>query len=474
MANKKRWRVREKAWGLYTWISAFALSFVKKVFGKIKKSAKDADSKSKKKKNWCWITGGGIFLLIIFLQILLDTGWKTWACEGLLLVNVIAVCLLVYCLAKAKKLWAFVPEGEIVFVVAGETLHKTIANVKGHRLVPTKMPIEEDGKEKMIDTWKIEAGEDTGRSWFNKKLGLFWLGIYPFFTVHEYWFTWPKSVAGESEGSGEKKKVEKIGIGGLTIEYRREKVGSLFFRYTYPVVATEVEIMGNIKIDIALELIVEVVYPYIPVFLLKGHWLAPFTSAIEGVIADFGRRMNINAFRDLKKATKREKPKEKPVEVSEMVETVKTTTDKKKTKQKEEENLVEAIENTNPRLIEATGMRVAVINYQGYRLNVAPEVEKAVTAQEVEKLQAKAKKEKGSGEQSYLQKVGQGKANALSLLIKEAVKHPKGAEILQEQLRTEAVVGFEGSVLVIGSGQGVTPVIPLTGEGKKKEERRNE
>lgn len=400
------------------------------------------DEDKEKKKNWklyAWIISGVSFL-IVFLQVLTEVNWEVWACEGLVLVNTILIALMIYGLAKAKKFWGIVPEGEIMFVVTGETLHKTIVNIKDYYLEKELVDIpSEKGKiiKTTVKTWKIVLGKDKDKSWFNKNLGIFWGGFWPFFTFHEYWFAWQKTVFSEE---------------GLIIEHRRELVPSLFFRYTYPVVARGVELRGNIKIDIGAELIIEIVYPYIPVFFLKGNWFAPLISAVEGAIADFGRGKDINEFRELEKAKESSKG----------------------------DNFSNSIKKINSKLEKSIGVRIKEIYYSGYKLSgVTKEVDEATTAKEVARLKAEARREEAKGEKAYHVGVGIGKARALRAIFSQAQKYPYGMQTLQEQIRTEATVGFTGDVLVNSAPgqQPVIPVIPLTkkdGEKKKEGGRKND
>lgn len=383
-----------------------------------------------------------------------------WILIGFTLGIFILLYFLLYMLGTEKKLISFVKSNEIEFRMIGGTLDKILENVPGYMLKKDIVLFKTlSSKNEVISSQYIEAerffplakGEKKRKHFF----GIYWIGLfYPYNSILKWNFSWPKLVTkGQEEKEKAKKRIVVSSVtGSQLISYASEKITSLYHVYTYPIEVPDIELVGLITTSIEFNLKIEVVIPIIPVIILKGNWFEPFTALIKGIISERLRRETIKSLEAMDKA----------------------------------QIFSALIQENNDRLIAVTGMRVSDVAYVGYQIAGSPEVRKAATAGEVARLQGEgtietakvnaiAEIKKAIAKAKATRLDGAAKARALKNLLDEAGKRPNGIEILREQIRTEAVVGFTGNVL----SQGTTVPLQLAvdtdkaGKNKKKSDKNS-
>lgn len=373
--------------------------------------------------------------------------WKHWTVFGLSLGILLFVYLLAFLLGQSKTIITMPKEGEIELAVRGESFLKIIPNIKGYGTKEDEIEADIGGKIIKIKTPQICPTEEGGKP-PRKFLGLALVGLFiPFDKILRYDFSWDKAIS-KATADEEKKKgasVEETSFGDLWLSHRTEKVSSLYFRYTYPIIVRNIELAGRYPIDIYFNVTVEAVYPVIPVFYLKGRWFTVLSSKFGGVISDLLRGMELKDFEEMEKE------------------------DFFNGKVKEENNI----------FLKATGMKIFHAAYRDYQPSGTLEEKTAASAEKVAKLRADARKQEAEGEGAALEREGVAKAKNLERLLEQASKHPLGGQILIEQFRKEGLEGFSGNFLSLGQAQPAAPMIGVdaggTGgknkkTGKKKQE----
>lgn len=382
-----------------------------------------------------------------------------WILTGIIIVIFILLYFFFYLLGASKLFYSFVKEGEIEFSVTGETLHEMLANVSGYCLEEDEIEVEiekenkekgEEGRKEKISVkrfFSLSKGEEKKSK--KKFLGLYWIGLPPYRKILTYPFSWDRLISKTAKEEEEKRgrAVEYSGIGDIWISHRSEPVSSLFFRYTYPIVAKDIELAGRITIDIAFNVTVEVAVPIIPIFFLKGRWFLPLTAAFRGIISDCLKDFNLDDFG-------------------------------KKDKQK---LFNDAVSKQNELFVSITGMEIFQTNYIDYAISGTDDERKAATAKKIAQLNAEAKITEAEGTATARIKVASGEAEAIKLergakaftlqeLLESARKHPQGANVLIEQIKTEGLAGFTGDVLSLGQP---TPLqIAVNEQDKSKEDKK--
>ncbi len=171
-----------------------------------------------------------------------------------------------------------------------------------------------------------------------------------------------------------------------------------------------------------------------PYVLLNGNYYFHVHDAIAGAINDFFRKMNLDAIRELEKATS------------------KIGKDGKATPGEFEQAVLNASLG-NSGTIQTTGMGVAAYNSAGYDANFA--LEQALEARTAATLKADAESEEARGKASAITQVGKAEANVLAAKVNALGAH--APQVLVAQERAKGVAGFKGQTLVDGSG--ASPVI---------------
>lgn len=229
-----------------------------------------------------WLLGllATLGLLGLMIWVISRFGWLTsltWA--GNLLLWSVAMIIAIYYLAKVDIFFTFVPEGEIKFIVKGETLHRILTNIRGCNL---------DANNNIV---KDKSGtlNNNGMNLLTRWFGIYGPFWYPLYKVYWYKFAW-------DEMAQETGSAEAIQNTEWRPYRRQEQVPSLFFQFVYPVVATNVELGDQLRINIRGTVTAQVECPYTPIFLLKGDWFPPFSAAIEGALSDYARNLTYAEF----------------------------------------------------------------------------------------------------------------------------------------------------------------------------------
>ena len=324
---------------------------------------------------------------------------------------------LLYYAPKYERQTAYIPSGEVKFIEEGGACLKVLPNLQG-----TGWYYEED-----ID--KIVAKKDASKSSFASRLsflGVYWVSIlYPMRKIHPYHFEWDKLRKGDSSKGEESHYVES----------KSEYVNSIYLFYAYPIFTEEVELQGNVKINVMLLVTLRLVNPKLPVFVFKGKWFALATAPIKGALIDYASKLTLDEFR--------EKPKQGVgTELSQAIMSINEVAD-------EEHG------------ISRFGFAVDQVDFISFDLVGSKEVEEAATATEVARLEADADTQRARG----IETIGKAHATVLEKRLLAALKHPTGGAILQQEIITEGIVGFKGTFLSL---DGTKPAIAFTPTKEKE------
>lgn len=309
---------------------------------------------------------------------------------------------LLYFGAKYEKQTTYVPNGEIKFVEEGGSHVKTIANLSG------------TGYHLDNETGLIVEGEKKWNEAPLSILGVYYVSLlYPLRKTHLYQFEWDKLVKGDP----------KNGEADYVIKHREpEWVNSLYFLATYPILVEKVELAGNLRINILVNITFRVVNPIIPVFVFKGKWFPQASASVKGAVANFPRGKTLDEFRAL----------DKEGEDSSF---------------SKEISKINKSSNGMPGVIDTFGMAIHRVDFVVFDLVAAsPEEQAATTAFEIARLNADADKEKARG----LEAIGNAHANVIGARLERAAKTPGGIDVLKEEIRAEGIANFKGSTLSMG------------------------
>jgi len=334
------------------------------------------------------------------------------------------IALLVWLLyfgAKYEKQTCYVPTGEIKFVVAGESCVKVLPNLDG-----TNYHYD-------YDTGLTVEGERGIIYPPHSILGVYLVSLlYPLKEIHVYQYEWDKLRKGDPT-KGEKDYV----IDHHPLEY----VNSLYLFYTYPILAEEVELEGNLRINILVNVTFRMVNPILVVFVFKAKWPRLVNATVKGAIATFGQGKTLDAFR-------KEDKEGGDSAFSMAVKQINDST------------------NNMPGIIENYGVAVHAVDFVSYDPVIgSPEEQKAITALEIARLEADADTERARG----ITVIGTARAEALGARLKIASDHDGGTGVLQQEIFTDGLEKFKGDILSLGGDR--MPLAITQPQSKPKIER---
>lgn len=357
--------------------------------------------------------------------------------------------VLAYIIAKEGMQLTFIPTGEIKLIVKGESMYSMLMDIPDHIYNKDTKLIEEN-KEAYV-TSRSEM------SWINRKWGIYWVSIfYPLIRVHQYWFEWPKlRIAGDTEGGvapSDTVRLKKEDEPGkyYYIEHRREPVSSMYFRYAYPILAEEVELKGNFKVDILINVTIEAADPITAIFLLKGKWLSPVIAAIKGAVADYARDKDLDQFRAAAKAGD----------------------DSALSMEVKKINVEVSTGEARVGIQKAFGVKVFKVDFIAFDLSKGyKDVQEASTKVEIAELTKKAEVTRSEGEATAITNVGTAKASAIKARLDAANIHPLGGHVLIQELKSQGLSDFKGNVLSLGPD---APLLSVPTDAPKPREVKKE
>lgn len=173
------------------------------------------------------------------------------------IVTIILLPFFFYALSGMDIFFTRLGSGDIKFIMRGDSLVKTIHNVAGKKLI----------------NGRFENGIES-KSWLNEKIGIWWIGIPPWSSIHQF------EVKKEKENPAGTTPDTWITVG--------EKVAVNYLRFTFPrpFVMRAVELKDRTTVDLLVVCKFEVEEPYIPVFLFKGGFFENAGSIIRAKIND--------------------------------------------------------------------------------------------------------------------------------------------------------------------------------------------
>src|SRR3989344_1043417 len=365
---------------------------------------------------------------------------------GMIFAVLLGLAIWAYILAGYGIFFSFIKSGEIVLVEMGKSFYKLIPNIPGYGVLDSKIILCDEKNAKIKKPKSF--------------LGIFWIGIYPIQKVHKYSFSWDKYVS-KNEVEAEKKKggtVEETYFG--IISHRSAVVSSVRYKNSYPIILKEMELKGQLKIDIYFDIIFEAVDPIFSVFMLNGNWFPLAVSAFSGIVSDFLKGMEL---RKTPKSIVGEKTFEET---------------------NKESDFNEAVLAKKGIILEASGMTVAQVVYRDYAQSGTTASKAAMEGLKIAELNAQTKQKEGEGEGAKtleikkaealgIREVKGAEADMLLRALDVAKKHSQGGDILVAKEYAGAIKDFTGSTLIFGASN-ISPMIPIDGNKNKSDQKKED
>lgn len=216
-----------------------------------------------------------------------------WIAVGALFFIAVALVILgIWAIARTDTFFCFIKEGQGVIIKRGESFHRIIISYHGHHCVIVEEEVGEKGNTKKVRRWKIIPREQDELEHFSgflgfleKRFGIYWIGIYPFFKVMTYQFRWNEWEQ-KSEGGG----------GTIPSLKHREELTNFFYvqTFNYALFLSGAETGGkrsgkentggNISINAQITLLLRIIYPQVAI-LQNEDWF----EQLEAVVLDHAR-----------------------------------------------------------------------------------------------------------------------------------------------------------------------------------------
>jgi hypothetical protein len=280
----------------------------------------------------------------------------------IIVLSLVFLALALYQLALWDVFFGTCPEGQIKVITVGESYHDFFHSVTGYKKVGGKLE-------------SLGNGEKDRRGWMQRRLGIYWIGLWPIYKVPYYQFDWPTITRGEVE----------------QIERKSKKVNTIIFRFEYPLEFKGMETSDNFKVTVVIQVLVEVFCPELARFKAR-NWLNVLKAAIESKVRDFVGTKTFEEIRGLKTEMTTEKDN-----------FVKDILDLNKREE----------DDANPGMEDIIGVRIVTANFQRVDAEESDAVEalkKVATAQregqaEVVKAEkkAEARRKEADGEKYFIE-----------------------------------------------------------------------
>ncbi len=188
----------------------------------------------------------------------------------IIVLSLVFLVLVLYRLALSDIFFGVCPEGQMKVITVGESYHDFFHSVTGYKKVDNKLV-------------PLENKEKDQRGQMQRRLGIYWIGLWPIYKVPYYKFDWTTITRGEKE----------------QIERKSEMVNTIFFRFEYPLEFKGMETSDNFKMTVVIQVLVEVFCPELARFKAR-NWLNVLKAAIESKVRDFVGSKNFEQIRGLK------------------------------------------------------------------------------------------------------------------------------------------------------------------------------
>lgn len=172
-------------------------------------------------------------------------------------------------LASMDVFFTFGVSNNIKYVERGGVLHRVIADVPNFTLA-------KDGR-------TLQPGK-TQQSFLHRLLGIYFIGVYPFFKVRSF------EIKKQSEnilGNGPSDWIKY----GETI-----KTTTLRFNFPRPYVFTNIELGDRTTVNLKIVMEFQVVDTYIPIYVYNGDFFKQAGSLLEGEVIDVLKKFTIDEF----------------------------------------------------------------------------------------------------------------------------------------------------------------------------------
>lgn len=182
-----------------------------------------------------------------------------------------------------KRFFAPIPKpGSFGFIALEGKIEGILENVGGWHLAPQPSL----GGGLCFVLGERKSPEHPIQKILQEKLGVIWIGLYATIRIIKSW-RWTEFRQTESDG---KPTFEVVS--------REEDVDNFFFQFQYPVEIKDVEIAGNIRVDVRVVFIVLHLFP-VRAFFLNKDPVAIFNAMTQGLIRRFIRNMEFNSVKGL-------------------------------------------------------------------------------------------------------------------------------------------------------------------------------
>lgn len=193
---------------------------------------------------------------------------------GFIAGGLVLLAMLAYVLAYLNVFITFLESGNIKYIYKGDSLERIIADVKEKKLVD----------DKLVDL--TVPGPVISKTWLEKKFGIYWVGVWPFYSVRTFTIKKRK----ELEDSAGKAKTEWIrNLGEVPVD-------SLRAVFPRPFLLDQAELEDRQPVDVLVVAKFEVVDAYIPVVQLKGDFFELVSSILQGSVQDVLRLYDLDGF----------------------------------------------------------------------------------------------------------------------------------------------------------------------------------
>lgn len=368
----------------------------------VSKEVKPINSEKKPENNDYLLSIAFWLTVVIAIAIALGA-FQMWVALVVYIVIIGALLAwLLYFGANDEKQTTTIATGEMKFVVQGESCKKVLANLKG-------TDYHYDDKTGLV----VPDSKENPPYYPLSIFGVYWVSaIYPIRQIHVYPYVWDKLRDGDLKKGEQRYIIERHDI---------EPVNSLYLFYTYPILVEGIEVGGNLKINILLNITYRIVDPIKVVFVLHAKWPQLVSGSVEGAVTTYARNMGVDAFRK----------EDKDGGDSLFSKAIKAINE-------DSENM--------PGIRNNYGVVVHAVDYINYeQVFGSPEEQEAVTAHALAKLQADADEERARG----ITTIATAEATAFESQL--SVLHKYGAkELLGQRYIAAAIEKFTGGTLSLG------------------------